>query len=91
MTDRLPSHALSAGHLATGDRPFARAAVVLVRLWLLVPVVALGYLLYGSFAPGTAGFGLVDLFTMVVFAVPIWLVVAGLLVLLVGMARRHGR
>jgi len=72
----------------------ARGLVVLLDLWLLLAAVALGVVGHGMIGMGKADVAgmIVALFDGgAVFFVPIWLIVAGILMLLVNLVRRHGR
>ncbi len=81
-------HMTSRADQRTG--PLARLALAALRIWLLAPLAVLGHLLYGLLAPGAAVPALHALATAAVFGVPLWLVIAGILTLLLGMARRRG-
>jgi len=71
----------------------ARGLVVFLVLWLLLAVVALGFVGHAMIGLGKAEVAgmIVALFDGgAVFFVPIWLIVAGILMLLVNLVRRHG-
>lgn len=79
---------------ASGDRWPARALVVALDLWLLLAGAGLGTALVAmaGMAKGEAAALVVAAFEAgAVFAVPIWLLVAGILMLTLNLARRHGR
>ena len=79
---------------AAGDRWPARALVVALDLWLLLAGAGLGAAMVAmaGMAKGQAAALVVAVFEGgAVFAVPIWLLVAGILMLTINLARRHGR
>jgi hypothetical protein len=79
---------------AAGDRWPARALVVVLDLWLLLAGAGLGAVpvAMAGMAKGEAAALVLGVFESgVVFAALIWLLVAGILMLTINLARRHGR